>query len=56
MYSIIEIATNKLVIASVFNDVENGHIAIQQICTLENPDNKEIYFNFETQQFYLQND
>lgn len=54
MYSIIDISTNKLVIASVFNNVEDGHIAIEQICTLENPENKEIYFNFETQTFYLQ--
>lgn len=35
------------------NEVIKGQIAIDKICTLENPDGKEIYFNFETQTFYL---
>ena len=30
-----------------------GEIAISEICTLENSDGKDIFFNFETQQFYL---
>lgn len=41
---------------SAIDILPNGHIAIKQIFTLENPDNKDIYFNFETQTFYLGND
>lgn len=53
MYSIIDTTTNKLLFAKYDNEVLEGQIAISEICTLENPDGKEIYFNFETKQFYL---
>lgn len=46
----------KVLFAKFDNKVLEGQIAVNKICTLENPENKEIYFNFETQQFYLGND
>ena len=30
-----------------------GETAISEICTLENSEGKDIYFNFETHDFYL---
>ena len=41
---------------SAIDILPNGHIAIKQICTLENPDNKDIYFNFTTHEFYFNED
>jgi len=53
MYSIIDTTTNQLLFAKYDNVVIEGQIAISEICDLENPDNKEIIFNFETRQFYI---
>jgi adenylate cyclase class IV len=35
------------------NEVLEGQVAIEQICTIENPEQKDIYYNFETKQFYI---
>ena len=56
MYSIIDTTTNKLLFAKNDNEVIEGQIAISEICNLENPDGKDIFFNFETQQYYISND
>ena len=56
MYSIIDTTTKKLLFAKYDNEVIDGQVAIEQICTLENSEGKDIFFNFETQQFYLGND
>lgn len=53
MFSIIDTTTNKLLFAKYDNEVLEGQIAVEQICTLENPDGKDIFFNFTTQTFYL---
>jgi hypothetical protein len=52
MYTIIDTATNKVLFAKFDNQVLEGQVAIEQICTIENPEFKEIYYNFETKQFY----
>lgn len=53
MYTIIEQSTNKVLFAKFDNQVLSGQVAIEQMCTLENPDGKEIYYNFDTQEFYI---
>ena len=51
-YTILEQATGKVLYCKKDDSVVENQIAITQMCTLENPDNLEIYYNFETQQFY----
>jgi hypothetical protein len=53
MYTIIDTATNKVLFAKFDNEVLEGQVAIEQMCTLENPEQKDIFFNFETKQFYI---
>ncbi len=53
MYTIIDAATNKVLFAKFDSEVLEGQIAISEICDLENPEQKDIYYNFETQQFYI---
>jgi hypothetical protein len=53
MYTIIDKSTNKVLFAKFDNNVLEGQTAIEQICTLENPDEKDVYYNFETQEFYI---
>jgi hypothetical protein len=52
MYTIIDTTTNRLLFVKSDNEVLSGQVAITEICTIENPEFKEIYYNFETQQFY----
>ncbi len=56
MFTILETTTNRVLFAKYDDIVLENQTAIKQVCQLENPDNKEIFYNFETQQFYLQND
>ncbi len=51
-YTILEQATGKVLYCKKDDSVVENQIAITQMCTLENPDNLDIYYNFETQQFY----
>jgi hypothetical protein len=55
MYSIIDTTTNQLLFAKYDNVVLEGQVAIEQICTIEreNPFDSEIFYNFETQEFYI---
>lgn len=53
MYSIIDTTTNKLLFAKYDNEVIEGQIAISEICPLENIEEKDIYFNFTTREFYI---
>jgi hypothetical protein len=53
MWTIIDSNTNRLLFVKSDNEVLEGQVAIEQICTIENPDQKDIYYNFETQTFYL---
>jgi hypothetical protein len=53
MYTIIDAASNKVLFAKFDSEVLEGQIAIEQICTIENPEQKDIYYNFETKQFYI---
>jgi hypothetical protein len=54
MFNIIDETTGLLLFAKSDNEVIEGQIAISEICTIEreNPFDSEIYFNFETQEFY----
>lgn len=56
MFTIIDTTTNKLLFAKYDNEVIDGQIAISEICNLENPDGKEIFFNFTTHEFYINED
>jgi hypothetical protein len=51
-YTILEQATGKVLYCKKDDLVVENQIAITQMCILENPDNLDIYYNFETQQFY----
>jgi hypothetical protein len=53
MYTIIDESTNKVLFAKFDSECLEGQTAIEQICTLENPDEKDVYYNFETQEFYI---
>jgi hypothetical protein len=53
MYTIIDTTTNRLFFVKFDNEVLEGQVAIEQICTIENPEQKDIYYNFETKQFYI---
>jgi hypothetical protein len=53
MYTIIDTTTNRLLFVKFDNEVLEGQVAIEQICTIDNPEQKDIYYNFETKQFYI---
>jgi hypothetical protein len=52
-YTILEQATGKVLYCKKNDIVIDGQVAITQMCTLENPEQKDIFFNFETKQFYI---
>ena len=54
MWTIIEKITGKVLFSKSDDNVLEGQVAIYEICTLEIPEGKELYFNFETEKFYLQ--
>ena len=51
-YTILEQATGKVLYCKKDDIVIDGQVAITQMCTFENPEQKDIFFNFETKQFY----
>jgi hypothetical protein len=53
MYTIIDTTINRLLFVKSDNEVLSGQVAITEICTIENPEFKDIYYNFETKTFYL---
>lgn len=52
MWTILD-QNGKVIFAKYDNIVLENQTAIEQICTLENPENKDIFFNFETKEFYF---
>lgn len=54
MYVIVDVQSGKVLFAKFDNEVLEGQVAIQKVCTIETE--SEIFYNFETQEFYLQND
>ena len=52
-FTILDVQSAKVLYCKKDNIVIDGQVAITEMCTLENPENKEIYFNFETNEFYL---
>jgi len=52
-FTIVNELTGNVLYCKKDNEVVENQIAITQMCTLENPDGKEIYFNFETKTFHL---
>jgi hypothetical protein len=54
MYTIIDESTNKVLFAKFDNEVLEGQTAINKVCIIEreNPFESEIFYNFETEQFY----
>lgn len=55
-FTILEESTGKVLYCKKDDIVIDNQVAITEMCTLENPDSKEIFFNFETHEFYLKND
>ena len=53
MYNIIDELTGLLLFAKNDNEVLKGQIAISQMCNLENPEQKPIYWDFENELFYI---
>ena len=55
MWSVINKSTGKVLFATVFPFTETEtQIAIQNVFSGEIPEGKELYFNFDTENFYLQ--
>jgi hypothetical protein len=52
-YTILEHSTGKVLYCKKDDIVIDGQVAIIEMCTLENPEQKDIFFNFETKQFYI---
>jgi hypothetical protein len=50
MYTIIDESTNKVLFAKMDSEVLEGQTAINKVCTIETE--SEIFYNFETQDFY----
>jgi hypothetical protein len=53
MKTIIEKETGLLLYCRPDEPTESNELAISEMCTLENPEQKDIFFNFETKQFYI---
>lgn len=53
MYTIVDSFSGLVLFAKFDNNVLEGQTAIKQVCTLNNPDEKDVYYNFETQEFYF---
>jgi hypothetical protein len=52
MKSIVDRNTCKFLYCRLDEPTEVNEVAINQTYDLENPDNLDIYYNFETKQFY----
>ncbi len=53
MFTIVDSKTGLVLFAKFDNQVLEGQIAIDKICTLLNPDEKDVYYNFITEDFYI---
>ena len=51
-YTIVDKQSGLVLFCKKDNVVTEIQVAITEMYTLENPDNLDIYFNFETEQFY----
>jgi hypothetical protein len=51
-YTIVDKESGKVLFCKKDNSVTENQIAIVEMCMLENIEGQEIFFNFETQQFY----
>jgi hypothetical protein len=51
-YTIIDKESGLVLFCKKDDIVIDGQVAITEMYTLENPEFKEIYYNFETKQFY----
>ena len=52
MYTIVDTISGLVLFAKMDNEVLEGQTAIQEFCIIENPFDSEIFYNFETKQFY----
>ena len=54
MYTIVDSVTGLVLFAKFDSEVLEGQTAINKLCTIEreNPFESEIFYNFETEQFY----
>jgi hypothetical protein len=53
MKSIVDRATGKFLYCRLDEPTEVNEVAINQICNIETNEGEEIFFNFETQEFYI---
>jgi hypothetical protein len=53
MYTIVDSISGLVLFAKFDNEVIEGQTAINKVCTLENPKGKDVYYNFETKEFYI---
>jgi hypothetical protein len=52
MFTIVDSVTGLVLFAKFDSEVFEGQIAINKVCTIESE--SEIFYNFETQEFYIQ--
>jgi hypothetical protein len=51
-YTIVDKESGKVLFCKKDNSVTENQVAIIEMCMLENIEGQEIFFNFETQEFY----
>jgi hypothetical protein len=52
-YTIIDKESGLVLFCKKDDIVIDGQVAITEMYTIENPEQKDIYYNFETKQFYI---
>jgi len=53
MHTIIDSQSGRVLFAKYDNEVLDGQVAINQNCDIEVNEGEEIFFNFETREFYI---
>jgi hypothetical protein len=52
-YTIVDKESGLVLFCKRDNVVTQNELAITEMCILENPEQKDIFFNFETKEFYI---
>lgn len=53
MWTILETTTNRVLFVKYDDIVLENQTAIKQVCEIENPEGKDVFYDFENEIFYL---
>jgi hypothetical protein len=53
MWTIVDAVSGLVLFAKFDSEHLEGQVAVTEMCTLPNPDLKNVYWNFETKEFYF---